>query len=75
MLRLYGNIKGLERTGGNCTCDYYRLTLYVNCQKAGFGWQPVTAEQGFNGYSKKDIYKILKNKIIRNLDQYGIQAR
>ena len=72
MLRLYGNAQGLERTSSNCMCDYYRLTLYI---KDSESWYPVTAEQGFNGYSKKDIYKILKNKIIRNLDQYGIQAR
>lgn len=72
MLRLYGNIKDLERPGGNCTATYYRLTLYIKDQES---WLPVTAEQGFNGYSKKEIYKTLKNKIIRNLDQYGIQAR
>lgn len=75
MIRLFGNAQGLERTGGNCTCDYYKLTLWVNCQKAGFGWQPVTAEQGFNGCSKKEIYKTLKNKIIADLERYGIQAR
>lgn len=72
MLRLYGNAQSLERIGANCTCDYYRLTLYI---KDSESWHPVTAEQGFNGYSKKDIYKILKNKIIENLNQYGIQAR
>ena len=72
MLRLYGNAQGLERTGGNCMCDYYRLTLYI---KDSESWYPVTAEQGFNGYSKQEIYKTLKNKIIRNLNQYGIQAR
>lgn len=72
MLRLYGNIKGLERSGCNCTAIYYRLTLYFKDQDS---WYPVTAEQGFNGYSKKDIYRILKNKIIENLNQYGIQAR
>jgi len=72
MLRLYGNIKDLERSGCNCTAIYYRLTLYI---KDSENWYPVTAEQGFNGYSKKEIYKTLKNKIIRNLNQYGIQAR
>ena len=72
MLRLYGNVKDLERTSCNCMCTYYRLTLYI---KDSESWLPVTAEQGFNGYSKKEIYKTLKNKIIRNLNQYGIQAR
>ena len=72
MLRLYGNAQSLERTSSNCMCTYYRLTLYI---KDSESWLPVTAEQGFNGYSKKEIYKTLKNKIIRNLDQYGIRAR
>jgi hypothetical protein len=72
MLRLYGNAQSLEKTGGNCMCNYYRLTLYIKDQES---WYPVTAEQGFNGYSKKEIYKTLKSKIIKNLNQYGIQAR
>ena len=72
MLRIYGNAQSLERTSCNCTAIYYRLTLYIKDQET---WYSVTAEQGFNGYSKKEIYKTLKNKIIRNLNQYGIQAR
>ena len=72
MYRLYGNIKDLEMTGSNSMCDYYRLTLYLHI--AG-EWYPVTKEKGFSFYSKKEIYKILKNDIINDLSKQGIKAR
>ncbi len=72
MTRLYGNIKDLEITSSNSTCDYYRLTLYLHI--AG-EWYPVTKEEGFSFYSKKEIYKILKNDIVNDLSKQGIKAR
>ena len=71
MYRLYGNIKDLEMTSSNSTCDYYRLTLYLHIEGE---WYPVTKEKGFSFYSKKEIYKILKNDIINDLSKQGIKA-
>ena len=62
MKRLFGSIKNLELISRNSTCDYYRLTLY--CRDNYDGWETLTAEGGFLYYTKKEIYKKLKQKII-----------
>ena len=65
MKRLYGNINDLEFRGSNTTCSYYRLTLYI---KDKYGdYIPISVENGFNGYTKREIYKLLKQEIIRLL--------
>lgn len=70
-IRLYGSIKDLMKTGSNSTCNYYTLTLYVKYQGSYVGF---TEKRGFNGYSKKEIYSMLKSGIIDQLKDYGIQA-
>lgn len=71
MYRLYGNIEDLEKTHSNSSCDYYRLTLFIKYNKSQL---PVSRENGFSGYSRKEIYKILKASIISDLKKQGIQA-
>lgn len=70
-IRLYGNIKDLRKTGCNSTCDYYSLHLFV---KINGSYELISAAGGFYDYSKKEIYRILKNQIIEKLNQYGIAA-
>lgn len=70
--RLFGTVADLERTGSNSACTYYRLMLYIRTENTSGA---VSAEQGFNGYNKKQIYKILKEKIKADLfNTYGITA-
>lgn len=70
MNRLYGNIKNLEYTGGNSTCNYYKLTLYF---KFNNQYIFISAESGFLYYTKKEIYNLLKNIIIGKIyNEYGV---
>lgn len=64
--RIYGNIKNLERTGHNTQANYFKLCLYI---KDKYGdYSPLTVERGFYGYTKKQIFKTLKNEIIKKYD-------
>ena len=60
--RIYGNINDLQKTTSNTTATYYRLYLYI---KDNYGdYVPLSIERGFNGYTKKQIYKELKSELI-----------
>lgn len=69
--RLYGNIKDLELICKNPSCDYYRLSLYIM-----FDGQPIfkSVEKGFLFYSKKEVYRMLKDDIIDYFKSLGIET-
>lgn len=72
-IRLYGNISNLEKTGYNSTYTYYKLTLFFRIDGELYG---LSAESGFSGYTKKEIYNHLKNIIIGRLyKHYGVIAK
>lgn len=71
--RLFGNISDLELTGSNSVGTVWRLTLWT---KEANAWQFWTAEHLFNGYNKKEIFKILKADIVEQIRIYcGLESR
>lgn len=69
--RLYGSIKDLKLICRNSTCDFYELELYILYDN-----EPIykRVEKGFLYYSKKEIYKILKDDIIDYFKNLGIDT-
>lgn len=69
--RLFGNVKDLEYIGSNSSCNYYKLTLWI--KNSGY-WFPYTETGGFLYYNKKEIFRILKGRMIDRLNNYGIEV-
>lgn len=65
--RIYGNIKELKYNGSNCWGCGYSMMFFIKDKYGDF--YPLYIDGMFNGYTRKQIFKLLKEKVIL---KYGL---